>query len=113
MEIITHDRAGNHKTARRIILFDDLSVVDKKGNEPKVLQANDFLWITKQSDTIDISWSGRYINIRHHELGWLNGVRTVSYVSTDLDDGANVSARNIHEFHNKEGTHISFWHNPL
>lgn len=103
MEIITYDRAGNHKTARRIVLFDDISVVDKKGDKPKVLQANDFFWITEQSDKIDISWSGRYINIRHHNLGWLNEVKTVPYVSEELDDHANISARNINEFHNIEG----------
>lgn len=80
-----------------------MSVVDKKGNEPEVVQANDFFWITEPSDKIDINWAGRYINRRHHDLGWLNAVKESQDVSFELDDNANISRRNIENFHNIEG----------
>lgn len=106
MEIIVHDKAGNHKAARRIILFDDNSVVDKSGDEPRVLEANAFYWITEPSDVINIVWPGRYINVRHHNLGWLNAVREHADIPLILDDHTNISSRNIKEFHNIRGKYL-------
>lgn len=103
VEIIPHDRAGNHKTARRIVLFDDNSVVDKKGDDPEVVQANQYFWITEDSDRIDVRWPGRYINRRHHDQGWLNAVKEKAEVSSELDDHQAISDRNVQEFHNIEG----------
>jgi len=103
VEMIVHDRAGNYKITRRIILFDDNSIVDKKGDEPTVVQANDYFWITEDSDRIDIRWPGRYINRQHHDKGWLNAVKDHAEVPRELDDHENITRRSIKEFHNIEG----------
>lgn len=70
---------------------------------PEVVQANEWLWITEDSDRIDIRWPGRYINRRHHDQGWLNAVKEHADVSAELDDHEGISSRNIKEFHNIEG----------
>ena len=98
-----HDKPGNFKTSRRIILFDDSSVVDKKGDEPKVVQANEYFWITKYSDRIDIRWPGRYMNLHHHTQGWLNAVKDNAEIFRELDDHEQISRRGVNELHNIEG----------
>ncbi|XP_060577218.1 uncharacterized protein LOC132734491 [Ruditapes philippinarum] len=49
IKIITYDRARNHKVARRIVLFDNASVVDLHGNQSRV--------ITGHKQEIDLSYT--------------------------------------------------------
>jgi hypothetical protein len=103
IEIITYDRAKNHKVARRIVLFDNASVVDLHGNESTVIQATANNWINKFSDVIEIFWRGRFRNVRHSNGGWLNEVQESKNVSRDLDDRHGRSERTIEKIDNIDG----------
>lgn len=95
--------AENYKVSRRIVLFDDVSVVEKLDPVPKVVQANEFSWINIESQSIEVNWMGRYINTRHHTFGWLNEIKDNPDVSQDLDDTGGRSARGVEAVYNIQG----------
>ncbi|XP_060604506.1 uncharacterized protein LOC132757271 [Ruditapes philippinarum] len=103
IEIVTYDRARNHKVARRIVLFDNASVVDLHGSQSRVIQATANDWINKFSDVIEIVWPGRFINVRHSSGRWLNEVEESKDVSRDLDDRHGRSERTIEKIDNIDG----------
>ncbi|XP_053398434.1 uncharacterized protein LOC128556766 [Mercenaria mercenaria] len=103
VNIIVYDRARNFKVSRRIILFDNASVVGLYGNRSKIVQAQDNNWINKHSDTIEIVWPGRFRNDRHSRGGWLNAVGESKDVGRDLDDRDGRSSRTIENIDNIEG----------
>ncbi|XP_071123148.1 uncharacterized protein [Mytilus edulis] len=73
------DKAGNHKTGRGIFFFDDISVVDKTGEETKCATASKdtlYEWVVQDTNTVQIVWPDRFINVRHLNNGWLYGVQT-------------------------------------
>ncbi|XP_053401094.1 uncharacterized protein LOC123523194 isoform X2 [Mercenaria mercenaria] len=103
VEITAFDKANNYKLSRRIVLYDDSSVVEKRDPPPKVVQANEYFWINTLSTEIEVSWQGRYINFRHHSLGWLNEVKDNPDISRDLDDTSSKSQRSVDALYNIEG----------
>ncbi|XP_060580924.1 uncharacterized protein LOC132737608 [Ruditapes philippinarum] len=103
VEIIVHDRAKNYKVARRIILYDNASVVDLYGEQASVIQALENGWINKKSEQIEIVWPNRFRNIRHSNGGWLNGVQGNDDISRDLDDREGKSIRTVDELSNING----------
>lgn len=79
--VSAYDVAGNHRTARRFVIFDDNSVVSLQGtrtfkadsdgsctwktypSHPLITNADpnaNCNWITKQSPVIDLAWRERY-----------------------------------------------------
>ncbi|XP_060596240.1 uncharacterized protein LOC132750310, partial [Ruditapes philippinarum] len=103
IEIITYDQAGNDKVARRIVLFDNASVVDLHGSQSRAIQATANNWINKFSDVIEIVWPGRFRNVRHSDGGWLNEVPESKDISRDLDDRHGRSERTIEKIDNIDG----------
>ncbi|XP_053398947.1 uncharacterized protein LOC128556937 [Mercenaria mercenaria] len=103
VEIIVHDRAENYKVARRIILFDSASVVELNGNKASIVQAQENGWINKYSNYIEISWPGRFRNVRHDVGGWLNDVQEIKEVGRELDDREGRSNRTVDNMFNIEG----------
>lgn len=103
IEILAYDRARNYKVARRIVLFDNASVVGLFGDRCKVVQAGDTDWINKYSDTIKVTWPGRFRNDRHSNNGWLNEVQETEEVGRDLDDRKGRSSRTVEKIDNIEG----------
>ncbi|XP_053400999.1 uncharacterized protein LOC128557566 [Mercenaria mercenaria] len=103
VEIIVFDRAGNEKVARRIIFFDNESVVELYGNKASIRQAQKNGWINRYSDIIELVWLERFKNVRHTVGGWLNNVQEVKEVSRDLDDRKGRSSRTIDKTFNIEG----------
>ncbi|XP_053388676.1 uncharacterized protein LOC128551785, partial [Mercenaria mercenaria] len=103
IEITVFDRAGNYKTARRIVFFDNASVVNLSGEKPRIVQAQENGWINKYSDTVDVVWPGRFRNIRHSNGEWLNDVHKNDHVSRDLDDREGRSSRTVEKIDNIEG----------
>ncbi|XP_060563406.1 uncharacterized protein LOC132722840 [Ruditapes philippinarum] len=103
VEIIVHDRAKNYKVARRIILYDNASVVDLYGKQASIVQADESGWINKNSEQIEIEWPNRFRNIRHSNGGWLNGVQENGDIIKDLDDREGRSSRTVDRLNNVNG----------
>lgn len=73
------DKAGNNITGRGIFFYDDISVVDKTGEETKCATASKetlYEWVVQDTNTVQIVWPDRFINVRHLNNGWLYGVQT-------------------------------------
>ncbi|XP_053401015.1 uncharacterized protein LOC128557569 [Mercenaria mercenaria] len=103
VEIIVFDSAGNEKIARRIVLFDNESVVELFGSKASIRQAQENGWINKYSDIIELVWFGRFRNVRHTVGGWLNNVQEIDDVIRDLDDRKGRSSRTVDNTFNVEG----------
>lgn len=103
IEMIVYDFAGNHKATRRIVMFDDISSVELQGSPIYVREADGNFWINTFSESLELIWKGRFINKRHHSLGWLAEVKDVESVSQELDDNNRDSNRSIEAIHNING----------
>ena len=110
VEIVVTDYAGNTKSARRIFLFDNASVVEMYGNPIKVLQANKDSWINNFHDEITVAWQNRFRNIRHSNNGWLNAVAD-NKISRLLDDRDGRSSRTTEKIDNIEGDWLFNYNN--
>ncbi|KAL5007590.1 hypothetical protein ScPMuIL_016396 [Solemya velum] len=91
------DVAGNHGSARRIILFDDQSRVDKVDGKKLHVRSTfsasgDLLFTTEQTGTVELEWTGRFENRRHHENRWLAAVDSNPSVDYDDNDGLRSTA---------------------
>ncbi|CAG2233138.1 unnamed protein product [Mytilus edulis] len=80
LHLVAYDKAGNYKSGRTLFLFDNLSMVDIKGNKPTYCSTaskdTSYTWVTKDTGRVKIDWKGRFINIRHNAGKWLNPVQT-------------------------------------
>ncbi|KAL5006494.1 hypothetical protein ScPMuIL_015300 [Solemya velum] len=72
------DQAGNFKTARRIILFDDVSKVSKQNTTVLRMvtasSAAGYRFLTSETSQLEVQWKDKFINTRHHTNKWLNAV---------------------------------------
>jgi hypothetical protein len=102
VELFVLDCAGNNKSARRIFLFDNVSVVETYGSPLKVLQANKDDWINHFHDVISVVWTDRFRNMRHSINGWLNAVAD-NKILRSLDDRDGKSLRTVEKIDNIEG----------
>ena len=74
------DKAGNHKTGRGLLFYDNISVIDKKAG--KVTQCKtaskntSYTWVVQNTNFMKIDWNDRFINQRHKHNLWLNKVET-------------------------------------
>ena len=98
------DKAGNYKTGRGLFLFDDISVVDKQGDNPKCATASKdtlYKWVVQDTNIVKIVWPDRYSNVRHKQNMWLNKVNTfappdVSIYEDIYGNRTNVAIKNVH-----------------
>ncbi|KAK2161992.1 hypothetical protein NP493_1549g00001, partial [Ridgeia piscesae] len=86
--LTAEDNAGNHQTARRFLIFDNVNVVSINTAEDKVLVVNSaaentsYTWLTSlqsssytgdQASNVDIYWRGHFANVFHNTHKFLNG----------------------------------------
>ncbi|KAK3082667.1 hypothetical protein FSP39_002132, partial [Pinctada imbricata] len=72
-----YDVAGNHRSARRIILVDDLSVIETIESNPITVQgasSNATNWFVQPVTMVTVSWTNHFENTRHIGSGWLEAV---------------------------------------
>ncbi|XP_046571088.1 LOW QUALITY PROTEIN: uncharacterized protein LOC124279320 [Haliotis rubra] len=89
VEITAIDKAGNFKSARRIMIHDGESQVETTPNT--VLRAMSAAEISSwqwqwTSDSVTIDWNHRYINTLHHRNKWLERVLPVPNIDEEYDD---------------------------
>lgn len=99
------DNAGNIKTTRRFVLFDDLSEVtfNYKGFtfvETASAQTN-FTWVTKDTGNLLVRWTGRFMNQRHEHNMWLARVNPYPNIEASHDDYD--GRRTVNEVPNVQG----------
>lgn len=98
------DKAKNFKMARRLLLFDNASMIEINEENPSIIKSADteteFKWINKLTPRVEVSWVGRFINKMVHTNGWLNETATDENISRDLDDNMGASARNTSSIYN-------------
>lgn len=84
------DNAGNVKTIRKFVLFDDLSKVTFNNNgftflETASAQTN-FTWVSKDISNLLVRWTGRFMNQRHEHNMWLARVNPYPNIEASYDD---------------------------
>lgn len=99
------DKAGNHKTSRKVILYDDQSVITLKPNKvTRIVTASSetsYLWVVQDTGTIIVRWTDRFMNVRHENNRWLNKVNSHIAVEDKYDD--HYGERQITEINNVHG----------
>nr|XP_034314147.1 uncharacterized protein LOC105348718 isoform X1 [Crassostrea gigas] len=85
-----YDKAGNYKTSRKVLLYDNISEVTfKPGKVTRVITASsetNYEWVTKDTQYVDILWKDRFLNHRHEINRWLNKVKLNKAVESRYDD---------------------------
>ncbi|XP_038044290.1 uncharacterized protein LOC119718928 [Patiria miniata] len=87
------DNAGNVRQSRRFVFFDnDPDDVTIQSNFSlcvvSATEETDFMWLTnldpsKGATSVQLDWTGHFINERHHSQGWLKPIG--SYVGGTID----------------------------
>ncbi|XP_067661298.1 uncharacterized protein [Haliotis asinina] len=97
-----YDKAGNCRSARRIVVYDGTSAITtRSSNVLRVMTAaSESEWQTT-SPAVTVVWSHRYINTVYHNNKWLLGVASLGNISSDYDD--NEGDRGIDEIRNVQG----------
>lgn len=105
-----YDKAGNHKTSRKMILYDDQSVITQKPNKvTRIVTASSetsYVWVVQDTGTIVVRWTDRFINVRHENNRWLNKVNSHIAVEDKYDD--HYGERQISEINNVHGKGFVF-----
>ncbi|CAC5390406.1 unnamed protein product [Mytilus coruscus] len=104
MILTSSDKARNQLSARCLVFYDDISVVDiKRTKRIKVNTASaktNYTWVSVDDLIISVTWKDRFLNERHEKHSWLHGVGTSVGVQEEYDDlygPRNVSPiENIH-----------------
>ncbi|XP_078334035.1 uncharacterized protein LOC111124258 [Crassostrea virginica] len=84
------DKAGNHKTSRKVLLYDNISEVTFKPDKvTRVVTASaetSYEWVVQDTRDVDIFWKDRFGNWRHESNRWLNKVTPHHAVESRYDD---------------------------
>ena len=100
---------------RRLLLYDDSSVIETHGDAPVVINANPdngYKWISEEVAAVEVTWPGRFINADVTTGKWLNEVMSDESVSRELDDSMTVSSRNTSAIDNIDGM-LKVYHNSM
>lgn len=88
------DFAANHVTSRRIFMFDNVSKVSKSDKAilymPTASDITEYRFLTTDTNQLDIQWTGRFSNSRHHVNKWLNGIEPHPDISPEYDDNTGL-----------------------
>lgn len=98
------DKAGNHKSARALFLYDNNEVIDLSNGSIDVLKAKPYLgksWITYTSPDVDICWKEKFMKTDHFKHSWLAKVKRFEFVEPSYDD--NSGKRTIQMVPNVKG----------
>ena len=93
MLLDVYDRAGNVKSARKLVLYDDGSLITRSPTTPlRVTSAAAVTsWQWQQTEgEVRVMWTGRYTNSFHHNNHLLLAVAPEAGVSDDYDDNEGV-----------------------
>lgn len=100
------DKAGNVKTSRKLILYDNLSIVtinNKRVTRVETASANtNFTWVSEDTTSVLVKWTGRFMNERHTHNMWLALVNPYHGIETAYDD--HDGRRTVDEVPNVQGT---------
>lgn len=106
IQLTAIDKAGNVQHARRLLFYDNSSVIETHGNAPVVINANPdtgYQWISEEVESVEVTWPGRFINENVTTGKWLNEVKSDESVSRELDDSMTISTRNTSAIDNIDG----------
>ena len=84
-----YDRAGNVKSARKLVLYDDGSLITRSPTTPlRVTSAAAVTsWKWQQTEgAVTVTWAGRYANTFHDHNKVLDEVETELDVESSYDD---------------------------
>ena len=99
------DKAGNHKTSRKVLLYDNSSAVtfnpDKVTRVVTASAESSYEWVVEDTNEVDIFWKDRFRNRRHEDKGWLNKVKPHLAVDSKYDD--HYGERQVDEIQNVHG----------
>ncbi|XP_046562882.1 uncharacterized protein LOC124271765 [Haliotis rubra] len=98
-----YDKGGNHRSTRRILVYDGTSNVTTQANTSlRVTTAASATseWQTTSS-SVTVDWTNRYINTVHRNNKWLLGVASLGNISLDYDD--NEGDRSVSAINNVQG----------
>ncbi|XP_067663255.1 uncharacterized protein [Haliotis asinina] len=98
-----YDKAGNRRSARRILICDGTSAVTTRANTSlRVTTASSATseWQTTSS-VVTVDWTNRYMNTVHHKNKWLLGVASLGDIGSDYDD--NEDGRGVDAINNVQG----------
>ncbi|XP_046362872.2 uncharacterized protein LOC124139656 [Haliotis rufescens] len=98
-----YDKAGNHRSARRILIYDGTSSVTTQAN--KKLRVTTAASATSEwqttSSAVTVDWTNRYINTVHHNKKWLQSVAPLADIGSGYDD--KEGSRGVDEVRNVQG----------
>ncbi|XP_046562886.1 uncharacterized protein LOC124271770 [Haliotis rubra] len=86
--LTAYDKGGNHRSTRRILIYDGTSTVTTRANTSlRVTTASSATskW-QSTSSSVTVDWTNRYINTVHLNNKWLLGVASLGYISSGYDD---------------------------
>ncbi|XP_046552072.1 uncharacterized protein LOC124261759 [Haliotis rubra] len=86
--LTAYDRGVNHRSTRRILIYDGTSSVTTQANTSlRVTTASSATseWQTT-SPSVTVDWTNRYINTVHHNNKWLLGVASLGDIGSGYDD---------------------------
>ena len=103
IHLAVYDNAGNSKVARKVLLYDDSSTVEKtEGKFSRVATASQksgYKWVDTDTSVI-VTWKDMFINIRHKNNRWLYAVKPYPDIESKYDDNdGNRTISSIHHVH--------------
>lgn len=104
VHFIAFDRAGNHKTARALFLYDTNELIDLHNGQMKVLKSVQYLeksWITYSNPFIDVEWKDKFVKTEHFKNGWLAKIKKNAHIEQIYDDNSGI--RNVTLVSNVKG----------
>lgn len=97
IHLTAYDKAGNYKTARRFVLYDNDSHVSHNPYEHSRVESGskntNYTWIVDNIRTINVVWRNRFRNVWHDNNKWLNRISESHGISNRYDD--NTGVRNV------------------
>lgn len=109
IHLTAYDKAGNHKTTRRLVLYDSNSHVSHNPHQNTRVETGsantNYTWVVDNTTLINIKWTKRFRNALHDHNKWLNDVSPSPGISEVYDDYS--GARSVKKIRNVYGEYSS------
>lgn len=90
IHLSAYDKAGNYRSARRLVLYDSQSHISHNPNKQTRADSGakntNYTWVVNNTSVIKIAWSGRFRNVLHDQNKWLNRMSPSHDISNLYDD---------------------------
>lgn len=90
IHFIAFDKAKNYKTSRKLVLYDNLSVISflptKVTRIDTASAATNYTWVHEDTNIILAKWTDRFRNEKHESNRWLEAVSPVEDIEDIYDD---------------------------